>query len=29
LAAGIKDQFGKLDITMLKEAVNLVKDIPK
>ena len=29
LAAGIKDQFGKLDITMLKQAVQHIKDIPK
>ena len=29
LAAGIKDQFGKLDITLLKQAVQHIKDIPK
>ena len=28
LAQGIKSQFGKLDTSMLKEAVNLIKDLP-
>lgn len=29
IAAGIKEQFGKLDTSMLKEAINLVKDLPQ
>ncbi len=29
MAANIKDQFGTLDISLLKEAVNLIKDLPE
>ena len=28
LAEGIKKQFGELDVSMLREAINLVKDLP-